>query len=464
MLRTLSSRLSFGFTVLLGGMALAAFGLAYFSVERNLLRQVKIELQEDVLEFQQVYLREGAEALHKVLAREVQSEKPETVFFRLQAAGEASVHSDLSAWAGLPAFPVLADVAEEDQFTILQLPGMQGRIYLLTYPLDRQTLLQFGYRLRAEEGLLRDFLDDYGAAFVAVVLCGALLCVFLTRRELAGIEQVRQSAERISRGDLTASIPLAGGGEEIRNLTESFNRMQQRVQILVGELGDVVNNVAHDLRSPLTRIRGLAEMTLTGDQDPEDYREMAAVVIEESDRLVGMINTMLEIAETDAGMSPTAHGLVDMAQIVEDVGELFSAVADDRSIRLAVDTETPLPVLGDRARLQRALANLLDNALKYTLPGGMVRLTARQLPEKIEVCVIDSGPGIAASELPQVFDRFYRGDRSRTTPGSGLGLSLVQAIVRVHAGEVELRSLEGEGTTACLLLPSFDAQARAERD
>jgi len=456
MLRAVSSRLTAGFTLLLAFLSLLAFTLAYYSLQRNLLRQVDTELFEDGLEFEHVYQLQGGTALSNALQLEIQSENDKTVFYRLRIVGKPADDSDLTYWQGLPPLPA-GDVTGSVRYATILLPGERDPVRLMTRQVSPDVLLQMGYRLQAEMQLLRRFRGDFGLVFALVVLCGALLSVVVTRRGLAGIEQVRLSAERISRGDLSTRIEPDGGGEEIRNLGESFNRMQGRIQALIGELGNVVNNVAHDLRSPLTRIRGLAETTLTGEQELDDYQELAAVVIEESDRLVGMINTMLEIAEADAGVVPLARDTVDLALLTEDVAELFSAVAEDREILLTVATEGLLTVVGDRARLQRALANLLDNALKYTPVGGRVHLSAQNVAGYIEVCVADSGPGIPAAQLPQVFDRFYRGDRSRTTPGSGLGLSLVQAIARVHGGEVTLQSEEGEGTRACLRLPAMGA-------
>jgi len=212
-------------------------------------------------------------------------------------------------------------------------------------------------------------------------------------------------------------------------------------------LHDVTNNIAHDLRSPVTRIRGLAEITLSGEQSLEEYRNMSGAVIEECDSLIGMINTMLEIAETDARVKPLLVEPIDIAEILKDVVELYSPVAEDKEIKVSLRIiDSPLIVAAERSRLQRAVANLLDNALKFTPKGGWVALEARKIDNSAQILISDSGIGIEGDDLPRVWERFYRADSSRTTPGTGLGLSLVQSIVHAHGGSVEILSEKNSGT------------------
>jgi signal transduction histidine kinase len=287
-----------------------------------------------------------------------------------------------------------------------------------------------------------------------MLLVGILFGFYLAKNALSGIQRVRRGADQMSRGDLSQRIALNGGSEEIRNLTHSFNRMQDRIQSLISELQNVTNNVAHDLRSPVTRMRGLAETTLTGGQNLEEYRDMAGAVVEECDRLVGMINIMLEIAETDAGLRPLAHAPVDMNEMVLDVAELYSSVANDKGIALTTKVpEGPLIVPGDRRCLQRALANLLDNAIKFTQQDGEVEVSAFAENRSIIVTITDNGPGIPADDLSRIYDRFFRGDQSRSSPGNGLGLSLVQSIIHAHGGEISVRNVANQGTRAKLSIP-----------
>jgi signal transduction histidine kinase len=308
--------------------------------------------------------------------------------------------------------------------------------------------------LTHEEQLLANFGRVFSGAFALLLLIGGSLGFLMARRALAGIEKVRHSADRISRGDLSQPIPTNGGTVEINNLIQSFNWMQERIQTLISELQGVTNNVAHDLRSPVTRMRGLAETTLTGPQTLEEYRDLASAVIEESDRLVGIINTMLEIAETDAGIRPLSGETVDLAEIVRGVTDLYASVAEDKKIQFATHIPAPpLIVTGDRSRLQRAFANLLDNALKFTPKGGRVVVSLLQDEGLALVTFDDNGPGISAESLPRIYDRFFRGEQSRTTAGNGLGLSLVKAIIQVHGGQIDVASSPDQGSRFTISLP-----------
>jgi signal transduction histidine kinase len=195
-------------------------------------------------------------------------------------------------------------------------------------------------------------------------------------------------------------------------------------------------------------------MALTSDNGSEEWTETAGGVIEECDRLIGMINDMLEIAEANSGTFVKATARVDIMTIVSEAFELFQPVAEDEGIKLKIDS-SPVSMIttGDLPRLQRTVANLLDNAIKYTPAGGTIRLSVRRNRDEFIVDVIDSGEGIREEDLPHIFNRFYRGDRSRSTPGHGLGLSLAQAIIRAHGGNLAVKSHPGQGSTFTVHIP-----------
>jgi signal transduction histidine kinase len=227
--------------------------------------------------------------------------------------------------------------------------------------------------------------------------------------------------------------------------------------MLVTGVRQMNDNIAHDLRSPITRIRGLAEITLTGAQDLDAYRQMSESTIEECDRLLEMINTMLAISRTEAGVNARERKLIDFSALVQDACTLFQPLAEDKSITLLCNTEEDINVSGDRPMLQRLVANLVDNALKYTDAGGTIRVILHgNTGDAVRLEVIDSGMGIASDEMPKLFDRFYRGDRSRTQSGTGLGLSLAQVIARSHGGRLSVQSDLGTGSTFTLELPVVD--------
>ena len=455
MFRTLSARLTFFYTLLFAILSLAVFEMIDNNLEASLLQRIDTEFRGDGSECVDIYRESGLEGLRREIFLETQGEGDENVFIRVYSpAFEVVAASDLSRWDGLPEHTRQLETERRERFKTIYLPGNPHRVRIFFHELGDGHLIQFGKMLSDDEHLLKDFRRVFYLSFAVMLLAGILIGFYAAKNALSGIQRVRRGADQMSRGDLSQRIVLRGGSEEIRNLTHSFNRMQDRIQSLFGELQNVTNNVAHDLRSPVTRMRGLAETSLTGDQNIEEYRDMAGAVVEECDRLVGTINIMLEIAATDAGLRPLAHDPVDMKEMVLDVAELYSSVAQDKEITLTTRVpEAPLIVRGDRSCLQRALANLLDNAIKFTQQGGAVEVLSFVENGSLVVAIADNGPGIPAEDLPRIYDRFFRGDQSRSTPGNGLGLSLVQSIVHAHGGEISVSSVVNGGTQAKLSLP-----------
>jgi signal transduction histidine kinase len=267
---------------------------------------------------------------------------------------------------------------------------------------------------------------------------------------------VTRTARRISETDLHIRVPVGHRHTEIDRLATTFNQMLDRIQQLVAGTRQMNDNIAHDLRSPIARIRGLAEVTLTRSQDVDEYQQMAASTIEECDRLLEMINTMLTISRTEAGMHPDKCDRVDLAAIICSACELFAPLAEDKSIVLQKQIHEAVHVNGDQRMLQRMAANLIDNAIKYTDAGGRVTVSlSRDGSESAFLSVADNGMGISHEEQTKIFHRFYRGDQSRSLSGAGLGLSLVQAVAHAHGGDVRVQSTPGQGACFTVTIPAI---------
>jgi len=276
----------------------------------------------------------------------------------------------------------------------------------------------------------------------------------LAKRALVGVQNVTNTANAISRSALQQRVPTSGSGDEIDQLANTFNRMLERIESLVKSMAETNDNIAHELRSPVTRIRGQAETTLTGSGSIDRYREMAASTVEECDRLLAMINTMLDIAEAEAGVMGLKMSRVDVNALLRDICEIYEPVTTEKNIRVLVVATGSLTIRGDLQRLQRMIANLLDNAVKYTPRGGTIRLSADLTNSQVVLAVANTGEGILPEKLPHLFQRFYRADASRSQTGHGLGLSLAQAIVHAHGGQISVRSIPGDMTTFSVVLPA----------
>jgi signal transduction histidine kinase len=301
--------------------------------------------------------------------------------------------------------------------------------------------------------LREEFRHYFGVPVAILIVLSAGMGWFMAKRALSGVEKVTQAAVDITHGALDRRVPVTSNGDEIDRLADAFNTMVDRVQELIGQMKEITENIAHDLRSPIARMRGLAEMALTGDNTNDNYPIVTGTIIEECDRLLGMINAMLDISEAESGLMKLKAEPVDIAVLLHDVSDLFQPVAENRGISMALDTPHSITVFGEPKKLQRVFSNLIDNALKCTLPGGSVHISIRETNNNVVVTIRDSGVGIAAEDLPHIFDRFFRGEKSRSTQGNGLGLSLAQAFVLIHGGTITATSTAGQGSQFVVTLP-----------
>lgn len=282
----------------------------------------------------------------------------------------------------------------------------------------------------------------------------------MAKRGLSGVEGLTETALAISNGAIERRVTLTGRGDEIDRLSGIFNYMLERIQSLIKEMREIIDNIAHDIKSPIGRIRCIAEVNLTGEKSPDEYKAMAANTVEECDRLLATVNTMLEVSETEAGVAALSLSEVDISALVEDACDLFRPLAEDRGLDLKVNAVPQCLVHGDRRKFQRVFANLLDNAIKCTASGGNITVSAGKTHKEVIIAVRDTGIGISSEEIPHIFDRFYRVDKSRSIPGAGLGLSLVRAIVRRHGGEVKVSSSPSLGSTFTVVLPQKGTEQR----
>ena len=311
----------------------------------------------------------------------------------------------------------------------------------------RKSLLGDGYVLSVGYNVTKDELHAVrmgalvGSSLVFVWLVGAGLGAFLGQRFTAPLRKVAAVAGRIADGDYSARVPVTSEGQEIVDLENAFNSMAAENEKTLSDLRALTDDIAHDLRTPLTRIRAAAETAALA----EGEHPLAEDVCEEASSMLEMINTMLDISQTDSRIRRTPREQIEMVAFVGHVIELYSVLAEESSVSLsATMPDAPLYVSAHKGRLQQMLGNLLDNALKFTPKGG--RIEVRLASDPFSLSVANTGPGIPASDIPHVFKRFWRGDGSRSLPGNGLGLALVKAIVTSYGGSVKCESTPGEWT------------------
>ena len=293
----------------------------------------------------------------------------------------------------------------------------------------------------------------YAVSLAEVVLLIVSLIFFLNRQFLRPLNSIIENIIHIGHSGIEQRLETETRRDEFGMLGREFNRMMDRINILVGEMRVMADNIAHDLKSPLTRIRGTAEITLTSDSTKDEFAAMTASTIEECDNMLTIINTMLYISAAEADALEIEKTSVNISAVVRNTCELFQAAAENLCIQLSIVIPDDFYVVGDRHMLQRIIANLLENALKYTSSGGYVSVEMRRLNDKISIRMVDSGIGISPDELPLIFKRYYRCDQSRSKPGIGLGLSLVKALLKLHQGDITVSSSINKGSVFTVFLP-----------
>jgi len=275
---------------------------------------------------------------------------------------------------------------------------------------------------------------------------------------------VTDTALSIKSSSLNKRVPVRGLMDEIDHLAQAFNSMLDKIESLIKSQQEITDNVAHDLRSPLTRIRLIAESLLIARGKKNDSQESVSMIIEESDRLLEMINTMLEIKSIEMGTVVWDLIDVDIAEVVKQACEFFQLAAEDKGLALNLNQVIPFVIKADLRCLQRAFSNLIDNAVKYTSPSGNIDITMRAINNEIAVEISDTGIGIAPDALPRIFERFYRGDKSRNVSGLGLGLSLAETIIKAHGGRIKVESTVGKGSTFTIFLPGHKSANNASKE
>jgi signal transduction histidine kinase len=417
-------------TLFVGGSVVIVF-MTYWLTAASLAQRDREILDSKLGQYAAVYQRGGLRALTGTVQAE-QRTAPERLFVRVVDRGaEALVLSESEGW------------------------DLQ-RLETASLSLTDGTLVQVGKSTDSREDLLARFRAVLGLVTLAVVFVALTGGFIVTRSAIRPIRRLTRAVARIiSTGRTDERVPLSGDGTDdaIDELTRLFNAMLDKIEGLVTAMRGALDNVSHDLRTPLTRLRGTAEMALVSTPDLDRYRDALADCVEESDHVLVMLNTLMDISEAESGAMHLHREPVRLGDVVARAADLYRDVADAKGVVLTAHTPIDVVVVGDGTRLAQVAANLIDNALKYTRAGGRVDVEVLAAGDRARLTVRDTGIGIRPDELPRIWDRLFRGDTSRAERGLGLGLSLVKAVVEAHGGTVEVESAPGKGSVFTISLP-----------
>jgi len=455
---SLAFRLTLWYAGIFSLSACIAFVFFYFLMTSMFREQTDRDLYRQAGIFSTIMATDGVEAVKRFAALESQASGEKKIFYRLfYPTGISFSSSNMSYWQDIGVTRVNIEQALQGTSQIyetLTIPNRAEQVRILYSNIGAGVILQLGQSLENVANFVAAFRKIVIATLALLVVLSTGFGWFLARRAVSGVQAVTHTARSISAGSLEERVPVNTRGDEIDQLAATFNDMLDRIQDLVEGIREISDNVAHDLKSPITRIRGTAEIALTTGNSRQEFEQMAASNIEDCDRLLDMINTMLMISQTEAGVGEIERADVDMAKIVKDACNLFQPIAADKRVDLECHEIEPISLKGDMSLLQRMVANLVDNAIKYTPKDGSIRVTVHaNVGQELIIAIVDTGMGISEEDLPHIFERFYRCDPSRSTSGAGLGLSLAQAIAQAHQGKIDVESKVGQGSIFQAILP-----------
>lgn len=407
----------------------------YWSTAGYMLRQTEETIEAEITGLAERYNLDGLPGLKRVISDRL-SRQTNNVSLYLLADGQYNpILGNLRSWPqgqqseqGWLSFRIdTVSPYDGDHQALSRVFQLRGNYRLLV---GRDT-----HDLEETQALIRDALFWGLLITLVLALVGGTV---MSRAMMRRIETINATCQKIMGGELSRRIPHAGGEDDLDKLVDTLNQMLDRIEELMHGVKQVTNNIAHDLRTPLTRLRRRLDMLRESGSPPEQNQELLDQAIAEADGLLATFKALLRISEVETGSRRSGFRAVDMTALLRDLVELYAPLSEEQGQSFHYVTSSANPVAGDRDLLFQAFANLIDNAIKYTPPGGRIKLEVVEHPDCLQVMVSDSGVGIPAESRANVFERFFRLEGSRSTPGNGLGLSLVAAIINLHYGQIEL--------------------------
>jgi signal transduction histidine kinase len=459
--RTFGSRLALWYFVLFVASSVLVLGLAYALLGASLQARDQDLVESTLIRYAAAFERRGLTGLNAAIAADRSTGGYEPLFVRIltPGGGTATFFSMPAGWSDFDVERLSApSLLGERRWAVVSAVGSDERLEVLSAFLSGGVLFQVGKSTGPRDDLLARFRGTALILLGVVVLAALAGGATLTWSGLRPLRAMTRAVGSIlETGTVRARVPVTHSGDPLDDAGVLMNRMLDRIETLIASLRGSLDNVAHDLRTPLARLRATAETALTSERTPDEYRHALADCLEEAERVIVILDALMDLAEAETGVVRLRAERTDLVALLRSVVDLYDDVAEDKGVALRMDAPEELTGTVDPVRMRQAVANLVDNALKYTRAGGHVTIRAAAAPEGTVIEVTDTGGGISPADLPRIWDRLYRGDRSRSERGLGLGLTLVKSIVEAHGGRVDVESSPGQGARFTIRLGPADS-------
>lgn len=453
--RTLGFRVGAWYSAIFIGSSALLFVLAYLFLGATLRAQDYEEILLELQEVQTLYDIGGVGALNRYVGQLGGERRSRPLFIRVADRANHTRHIfSRDNWDDFDLEALTGGCPDCQGWQSLSCRKGTYVLDVLSGPLTPMgNRVQVGMSSQRRQEILGQFRKIFLVVMVPLFVLGLAGGLFLSRRALRPLRDIIRTVRSIDAGTMDARVNRTHTGDELDELAGLFNSMLDSIDRLIVGMENSLDHVAHDLRTPMTRLRNIAEMALRDGNDTDLLRQALEKGIEESDRILSLLTMLMDVSEAETGMLRIDPREINLSDLIETIVDMYRFVAEEKEVDLFSDIEPGLMAPADPHRMSQALANILDNAVKFTPNGRPVHLTARREEGAIRIAIQDAGPGIPPADLPRIWDRLFRGDRSRSQKGLGLGLSLVKGIIAAHHGTIRVESSPGNGALFTVVIP-----------
>ncbi len=456
-LKSLSFRLTIGYAILFILSSFLILFLNYYLFNKSIKDRDHEILFSKVKEYSSVYSKGGIAELKNYLAEQkqsdtdsqflvrIESEKFKTFFLhvpeKMQQLSLKEIDGKISSLVfvkNISKFYINEGSAED--------PDEINEYEIVSQIASNGQRIQVARNTDERDDLLERYLKTILSVSLAILVVGSVGGFIFSKQALAPLRNLIEAIKSVRSGELSARVPLRSPSDEVGEISILFNEMAEKIEKLISNMHETLDNVAHDLKTPLTRLKAKAEITLLSPATNEEYKEALENSIENTTEIVSLINTIMDISEADAGVLKLDLASVNSKNIILEIMDLYSIIAEEKNISIQFIQADEFNFYADKNRCKQVLSNLIDNAIKYSPKNSLIQIFSRNDNNKHEICIQDNGLGISGEDLPKIWNRLYRVNHNQSSKGLGLGLSLVRSICKAHGWEIQVQSQLGAGS------------------